>query len=694
MDCGRVVAYRWCGFRDRRPERAEIVVSLGTKTAALLAILVAGVLAAANAVWLRSQQDSVRQTLDQGLDGQARLAAHGISSFVHQGLRQAQSVAATFPAGALADGRREEIEAHLERAFATFPVFENGVFVLDAQGRFVADFPRHPELRGESLAFREYFQRTVREKRGIVGEPYRSKRTGRPVLTFTAPVQDAGGRLLAIVACSVDLLSQEALGGYRKQAFGKTGYLYVFDGARRLLVHPDDERLLTVVPEGKNQILEAALRGFEGVGDTVNSMGVPMLLAVRRIPGTPWLVGVQVTQREAHEPLARARSTILKISGAALLLVLLVGGLAIRRVSRPLGELERAASEIAADLETARPGGPAAGRGLVRLRSVRSRDEIGALASTFLRLAMRLGATLRSLRDAADDWERTFDAVHDAIVTVDLDGRVRRMNPTAARWFRVSAEEAAGRAAEAVLLAGATTSAEWPNVAELRDPRTFRWFGPIAGAARVLEVTATPMRHGEEPSGAVFVLADVTERVESEERIRGMAFHDQLTGLPNRFLLTDRLQQAVAAARRGGTKAAVMFVDLDRFKDVNDRHGHDVGDEALREAARRIGGCVRRADTFARLGGDEFVVVLQTIAGPAEAATIAERILAAQRAPMEIQGRALRIGASIGIAIFPGDGEDAETLLRAADEAMYAAKRRGRDGYEFYRATGDSGARG
>jgi diguanylate cyclase (GGDEF)-like protein len=185
-------------------------------------------------------------------------------------------------------------------------------------------------------------------------------------------------------------------------------------------------------------------------------------------------------------------------------------------------------------------------------------------------------------------------------------------------------------------------------------------------------------------AGAVLVVDDVTEQVASEQRIRQMAFFDHLTGLPNRLLLQDRLQQAIASAARSEKKAGVMFIDLDRFKEVNDLHGHDVGDDVLREVVKRISSCLRRNDTLSRYGGDEFVVVLQTIADRDEASLIAERILDVQTSPIVAGERSLSIGSSIGIAVFPDDGQDGEVLLRAADEAMYQAKRRGRNAYQHY----------
>ena len=365
-------------------------MSLGTKTTALLAAITTVVFAIATAVSLHFQEASLETAIFKGLEGQAEIAAQGISTFLAESLRQAEVVAATLPPAGPIPPR--DLEAHLERMFRSFPKFENGIFVLDRDGTFVADYPRHPELRGQSFAFRDYYLRAVGERRAIMGKPYRSKRTGKPVVTFAVPVLDARGEVVAVVACSLDLLSRQALGGYRGMRFGEEGYLYVFDGARQILLHPRDERLLTYVEDGRNRILDAAVRGEDLVGATVNSVGVPMLLAVRHLSGSDWIVGVQIPQREALRPVVAARRRLYAIFGVAVLLVVGGSAVALRRVSRPLRQLERAASRASAGLDGLEAGAAnlQADDSVETLRRIRSGDEIGLLASAFVRLWERL----------------------------------------------------------------------------------------------------------------------------------------------------------------------------------------------------------------------------------------------------------------------------------------------------------------
>lgn len=177
---------------------------------------------------------------------------------------------------------------------------------------------------------------------------------------------------------------------------------------------------------------------------------------------------------------------------------------------------------------------------------------------------------------------------------------------------------------------------------------------------------------------------EVYERMRAEQRVWQIAHHDALTGLPNRALLQDRLAQVLTNAARNADKVAVLFLDLDRFKSINDTLGHDVGDELLKLVAQRLQGVIRSVDTVCRLGGDEFVIVLTQVSSPDDAVMVAEKILAALAPTVHIHGHELRATTSIGISLFPDDGNDAFSLMKNADTAMYHAKTEGRNNFQFF----------
>jgi len=201
--------------------------------------------------------------------------------------------------------------------------------------------------------------------------------------------------------------------------------------------------------------------------------------------------------------------------------------------------------------------------------------------------------------------------------------------------------------------------------------------------ATVLGYAAPLFDETGRPRGAIGATLDITERKRAEEQIKSLAYHDSLTGLPNRRLFRDRLSMAVAQAHRNSQHLAVLFLDLDRFKSVNDSLGHAAGDRLIQHVAERLRTCLREGDTVARLGGDEFTLLLPGVAQVVDAARVAEKVLDALRAPFLIEDRELLATASIGISLYPEDGRDADTLVKNADAGMYRAKQQGRDNYQL-----------
>jgi diguanylate cyclase (GGDEF)-like protein/PAS domain S-box-containing protein len=177
---------------------------------------------------------------------------------------------------------------------------------------------------------------------------------------------------------------------------------------------------------------------------------------------------------------------------------------------------------------------------------------------------------------------------------------------------------------------------------------------------------------------------DISERKAAEEKIAFLAYHDALTGLPNRMLARERLHLAIALAARAGHRVALLFFDLDNFKMINDSLGHTTGDGLLQAVAVRLRGCTREGDTLSRLGGDEFLLILSDVAGPDDIGHVSEKILAQLTEPFHVEGNELTTSVSIGVAVYPEDGQDFETLLKKADTAMYSAKEAGRNTYRFY----------
>lgn len=297
----------------------------------------------------------------------------------------------------------------------------------------------------------------------------------------------------------------------------------------------------------------------------------------------------------------------------------------------------------------------------------------------------------------------TLNSIGDAVLSTGIDGNVTYLNQVAERMTGWSWKQAIGRPlADVFHIIDGDTREIAPNPMT-RAVRLNRTVGLTAncilvrrdGIESAIEDSAAPIHdRGGRISGAVIVFRDVGAARAVTQQLAHQAQHDLLTDLPNRSLLGDRIANSIALARRHGKQRAVLFLDLDGFKQINDSRGHHIGDKLLQSVAQRLVACVRSSDTVSRQGGDEFVILLSEIEHAGDAAVSAQKMLLALTAPHRIAGQALQITASIGISIYPDDGRDAETLIRHADAAMYHAKNKGRNGYQFFTGGTKADARG
>jgi diguanylate cyclase (GGDEF)-like protein/PAS domain S-box-containing protein len=288
----------------------------------------------------------------------------------------------------------------------------------------------------------------------------------------------------------------------------------------------------------------------------------------------------------------------------------------------------------------------------------------------------------------------TLDCIGDAVICTNIAGNITFLNRVAEKmtgWLR---KDAAGKPmADAFLIADATTREATPNPMKKAMGKDGAVHLPSNcilirrdGNEIFVEDSAAPIHdHEGQITGSVLVLRDVSVAHTLAQKVIHSAEHDFLTGLPNRLLLNDRISQAIALAQRHTHLVAVLFLDLDGFKHINDSLGHPTGDKLLQSIAKRLHDCVRAPDTVSRQGGDEFVVLLQEVKQEEDVATAADRMLRAVAQVHSIDRHELHITASIGVSLYPDDGRDAETLIKNADTAMYQAKEDARQSYKFFR---------
>lgn len=286
--------------------------------------------------------------------------------------------------------------------------------------------------------------------------------------------------------------------------------------------------------------------------------------------------------------------------------------------------------------------------------------------------------------------EQVIESSLEGIMVTDLQSNIIAVNPAFTRLTGYSAQEIIGKT-PAVLSSGRHDKefyqAMWQQIYDKGH-----WQGEVWNRRKngeiypeLLTITAISNQEGVQTHYAA-LFSDITELKDNEQRIRQLAYYDALTGLPNRRLLEDRLNVAVSNAQRNNKQLALLFIDLDRFKRINDSLGHDIGDQLLSSIAERLKSAVRPHDTIARMGGDEFVALITDLSTPTTAVQIARRMLELLQTPVHIQEHDLVVTTSIGISVFPSDGTDSASLLRNADAAMYRAKGSGRNAIQLYTA--------
>jgi len=318
--------------------------------------------------------------------------------------------------------------------------------------------------------------------------------------------------------------------------------------------------------------------------------------------------------------------------------------------------------------------------------------QVASIESMLEIFASRAATELERLR-AETQMQKLSSAIEqtaDMVIITDRKGKIEYVNPAFERTTGYAAAEAIGRTPSLVKSGKQDTALYqklWQTILSGEVYNEVLINRRKDGSLYYEEKTITPLK---DETGRVthFISTgkDVTERMQTQERLEFMAQHDALTALPNRALLLDRLKQSVARARWHQRMVAVLFIDLDRFKTINDTLGHEAGDQLLMQLGERFSRIVREGDTVGRFGGDEFVILLDDVASDKDISGVAQKVLDALKAPFDIQQQHLYISASIGISLFPNDGEDGNTLLRNADIAMYRAKEMGKNTYQFYSA--------
>ncbi len=579
-------------------------------------------------------------------------------------------------------------QRYLDTSTGLFAVIDRSIFLFTARGISLAERPFRPNRRGGDASEREYMRDTIRTRLPVISEPFMTNvGDSNMVLVATSPVFDKDGEMVAILTGSLGLTRPGMLGKIAKTVIGTTGYLYIVTSDGKLIMHPDRERLSQrAFPPGANPLFERALKGFEGTGDALESDGREAIVTYRRVPSSNWIVAAVYPKDEALAAIHQLTLRFVQMLLLASVLVVASIWILTRYLMRPLVVLTDHLKSYSSHTERIAPlTGPAGG------------GEIRALRRAFNRLTSRLRDREDALIETMQKYQLITENSTDLITKHATDGTIMYASPVSVAILGMPHGELLGHSLCEFVHPDdfSTVRSAVSEAMQNRSLATIVYRARHADQHYVwLETTLQRMKNadGEDTQRILCISRDVSDRKRMEQRLHELARTDHLTALPNRFLLDERFAGGLAQARREGSLLAMLMIDIDRFKNINDTLGHGMGDTLLKLVGVRLKTCIRDCDTLARWGGDEFVLLLPGVQDGSSAVTVAERCLTALKDPFVVDGRDLHITASIGISISLDASTASETLLQNADVAMYRAKARGGDCLMMYSSDMSAGA--
>ncbi len=582
---------------------------------------------------------------------------------------------------ALASGTIDQ--ALLDESFNDANVFNGGIIVIDAQGDVLAESQMSARRRGVNVKDRDYFQSVMAQGKSNISPPLADKKSQRPIVVMSVPVCDAQDRVIGVLAGIIDLSLPNFMDRITENRYGRTGETFLVVPQTRTIVSTSDKkRVMEVLPApGVSPWIDQFMAGYEGSTVTVNPHGLEVLVSVRQVPIAGWYASVILSTNEAYAPLYEVRRIVILI--LIPLACLVIVGLIWWMLRRQLAPLMEATSTLTTLATSNQP--------LVPLPITRH-DEVGALIGGFNHLLDTLAQRQHALQESKEKlllMASVFTHASEAIMITAVDGSIIDINEAFTHITGYSRGEVRGKNPR--LLKSGRQSAEFYRTMWKRIATEGEWHGEIwnqrkNGDVYAAMLTISAVRDGAGKVGHYVALSsDISQIKAHEEQLEQIAHFDALTKLPNRLLLGDRMHQALIQAKRRGQSLAVVFLDLDGFKAVNDQHGHDAGDHLLVEITGLMKQALREGDTLARLGGDEFVAVLLDVSDIKVCEPMLNRLLAAAAQPVRFGDALLQVSASMGVTFYPqAMGVEADQLLRQADQAMYQAKLTGKNRYHVF----------
>ena len=661
--------------------------SLKTQIGWTVGIVLSVILLALSLLLFSAARDELKHSLSRQLEVLTSQVATELDAKVMLRVATLESMARNFPRSAL----KNSIEA--ERYFRESPALVTLIddfYLFSTDGVLQVDWPISPGRRGLDMTGRDYLKGAIQRMQSTISKPILGKASKQPMVVIAVPIRTPEGQLMGVLGGVVNLHKSHLLAPLSSTHVGESGYFYLVGPERLTIAHPDADRVLkSITPSGTNPSLDQALAGnFEGTIERVNSGGLQGLFSFKRLPQTGWVLAAVLPSHEALAAVDQLRLRVTLFTAIALALTISVIMLIVRRFTRPLEIL----THFLKSSQTLEPP-PVL---------VHRCQETDRLSSAFTQFVAQQKNTQEKLSEATQRAEATSADLRIAAIAFESQegmfitnpkSVILRINKAFSDITGYTAEEAIGQPVN-LLRSGRHDASFYATLHESLQ-RTRSWHGEIWNRRKNgeihpewLTITAV-MDSAGVLTHYVCTFTDISQRKAAEEVIQNLAFYDPLTQLPNRRLLLDRLQQALASSARSDRTGALLFIDLDNFKMLNDTLGHDKGDLLLQQVAQRLRDCVREGDSVARLGGDEFVLVLEDLSPCAtEAATqteaVGEKILATLNLPYDLAGHIYHNTPSIGITLFDDHLCSVDELMKYADLAMYDAKKAGRNTLRFF----------
>ncbi len=656
-------------------------LSLKSKAVLGVTILTVAVLVLASAIQMRFMREDLARLLADENFSLVSHAAKDLDNKLEASRDVLVRLANSFPLERL---RSPDAALDYFRARPALLATFDDVLIRAPDGSRIADLVPGAGPDALSDADRADLEKLQASGRPVISEPEMNRALGEPSLQILVPIRDPQARLAAVLIGVLRLQNRNLLAELSAAKIGKSGYFVLLtkEPTPRYLISRNKQLALQPRIGTHTAATTRALHGFEGSAEEVTRQGTPALYSFKSLQMVDWVLCSLAPLPEIYAPIARAEHRLWVIALAVCLVAVpLVWFLAWLTLT-PLSDLRDKIETLRHD-EIGDTGS-----------SARRQDEIGDLARSFDAL-MHERATAAAAQRAVEHRNRAMlEAIPDMTVVFGADGAVLDFQPGQGMQPQTARAPVLGDKLEQWLPADAAMLLRPRLHDALASGQAQTVFYQLPAAEGEIYFEARLVRCGEDQVMAL--VRDVTAQRRGEQKIRRLAYFDTLTGMPNRQQFLDRLHRQLQLAEARGHKVGLLFLDLDRFKNVNDSLGHSAGDELLRCVAQRLTATLRSGDmanlgwkdeagvSLARLGGDEFTVVLPGLKDIGGAARVAKRILAACQQPFLIDGQEIAVTFSIGIAMYPDDGLDTESLLKHGDTAMYHAKSEGRNGWRAY----------